>query len=271
MFRLLLILNMFLYPLISFTQIESIPIDTIQLDNEQWEQNYIAYPNPTDSLCISDINRAKKDIANGNIVFTQEYGFLFGDIRYERELRKLCKNYGLIFDFELISDVVIDGQTQGCYGAYMDKIIADKFGRDFKEKLHKAADSIYLDNIIKSHKVVQYWDCDERPRLPNEITRTNDYLTIKMVDNIDIAENKCHHGGSPFLDLGFIVELDSTISGFYIRNFVPDLDINKRYKTELFNIAVKHMKDIYSEWIPGKIDGHMVRTNNNVRIFFTKE
>jgi hypothetical protein len=257
--------------LVSFAQEENIPIDTVQIDYKQWEQNYIEKPDPADSLCISDINRAKKDIENGKIVFTQDYGFLFGDIRYENELRKLCKDYGLVFDFDLISDVIFEGQTQGCYGAYMDKVIAGKFGNDFKDRLHKTADSIYLDNVIKSSKIIQYWDCDERPRLPNEIKRTDDYLPTIIVNNIDIVENKGQYGGWPFFDLGFIVELDSTISGFYIRNFVPELDVNKKYKSELFNIAVKYMNDNYPKWIPGKIDRQIVRTDNNVRIHFRKE
>jgi hypothetical protein len=228
---------------------------------------YVKNPNPTDSLCISDIQKAKKDIKDGKIVFTQSAGFLFGNIRYEEELRKLCQDHGLVFDFDLIGCVVFEGQTQGCYGEYMDEIIKDKFGSGFKEKLHVQADSIFLFNTNSMSKTVQYWDCDERPRLPSESKRTNDYIPNTTVSGIDINGS---NGQWPFFDLGFIVEKDSTISNFYVRNFVAEANENEKYKDKLFSIAVQYVQSEYPTWIPGKIKGIPVRTDNNVRIFLTK-
>ena len=232
---------------------------------------YVSNPNDKDTLCISEINRAKKDIENGKIIFTQSAGFLFGEIRYENELRQLCKENELTFDFDLIGCVVFEGQTQGCYGDYMDKIIIEKFGIDFKEKLHKQADSLFLVNADLNNKVVQYWDCDERPKLPSENERTSDYLTTIKVKDVNIEKDESEYGGWPFFDLGFIVEKDSTINGFYISNYVAHLDKNEKFKSKLFEIAVDHIKKIYPVWNPGKIDGVSVRTDNNVRIFFEKE
>jgi hypothetical protein len=232
---------------------------------------YIINPNSNDTLCLSEIERAKKDIENGKIVFTQSAGLLFGDIRYETELRDLCKINGLVFDFDLIGCVVFEGQTQGCYGDYMDKIIIDRYGIDFKENLHKKADSLFLAKTQSENKLVRYWDCDERPRLPNETKRTSDYIPSITVDSPDIKEKKGNYGGWPFFDMGFIVEKDSTISGFYSSNFVAQLDENEKYKNELFEIAVKYIKTEYPIWVPGKVNGVAVRTDNNVRIFITKK
>jgi len=231
---------------------------------------YVSKPNPNDRHCISEIKRAKKDIANGKIVFTQKVGFLFGNIRYERELRELCKSNGLVFDFDLISDVVFVGQTQGCYGNYMDKTIIEKYGVGFKENLHKRADSLFLVRTNLENKSVQYWDCDERPRLPTEIKRTTDELPSINVTELDIKASKENYGGWPFIDLGFIIEKDSTISKFYVRNFVSELEENKKFKEDLFTIAVDSLETNYPIWIPGKIKGIPVRTDNNVRIFFIK-
>ena len=243
-------------------------IDTLRLPERII---YVSKPNPTDTLCISDIKRAKKDVEKGKIVFTQRVGFLFGNIRYEKELRELCKQNGLVFDFDVMSDFVFEGETQGCYGNYMDKIIIEKFGAEFKDNLHKKADSLFLARTNLENKYVQYWDCDERPRLPTEIKRTTDEFPDISVADLDIKECKGEYGGWPFIDLGFMVEKDSTISSFYLRNFVPQLEENKRFKEKLIALAVDYIKTNYPVWIPGKIKGIPVRTINNVRIFFIKK
>ncbi len=232
---------------------------------------YVSNPRPTDTLCISEIERAKKDLSNGKIVFTQEVGHSFGHIRYENELKQLCEEMGLAYDTHLIGCFYIEGQTKGCYGRYMDKVIIEKFGIDFKEKLHKKADSLYLSNVNSQNITVQYYDCDKWPKLPNEAKRTNDYLPSIKVKNIDIEENKSENGGWPYIDIGFIVEKDGTISGFYMESFNPELEKNEQYKDELYRIAVKHIKKNYPIWIPGKVIGVPVRTDNNVRIYFVKE
>ena len=232
---------------------------------------YVMHPKAGDTICNSEIERAKKDLERGKIVFTQKAGFLFGEIRYESELKELCKQYGLVFEFDLMGCMAFEGQTDGCYGDYMDKVIIDKYGIGFKETLHKKADSLFLVRTLSENKPVQYWDCDERPRLPSEKERTSDYLPSIVVDKPDIIENLSNGSGWPFFDLGFIVEKDSTISGFYIRTFVAQLKQNEKYKDELFEIAVNYLKTNYPTWVPGKIKGIPVRTDNNVRIFITKK
>ncbi len=229
---------------------------------------YIANPNKNDTLCISEIKRAQEDIANGKIVLTQSVGLGTGTLRYESELRKLCKENGLQFDVDLFSCVEEVGQTQGCYGAYMDKTIIEKFGIDFKNNIHRQADSLFLQNADLHDKVVQQWGCDERPRLPSENERTNDYLTTIKIKNLKIENDGSENGEWPFFDLSFIVEKDSTINGFYISYFASNTKNNEKLKQELYEIAVDYIKENYPIWIPGKIEGIPVRTDNNVRIFF---
>lgn len=231
---------------------------------------YVTNPKSKDTLCISEKERAKKDIENGKIVFIQGAGFGFGDIRYEDELKELCEQYGLAFDFEPISCVLVKGQTEGCYSDYMDKVIFEKYGIGFKEDLHKKADSLFIAKTQTENTLVKYWDCDERPKLPNKTKRTNDYLPSITIDSPDIKEKKEEYGGWPFFDIGFIIEKDSTVSGFYINDFVPKLEENKKHEDELFELVVKHIKTNYPIWVPGKINGLSVRTNNIVRIGISK-
>ncbi len=230
---------------------------------------YVSNPNSEDALCISEINKAKKDIAKGKIVFTQSFGFGASELRYEKELRQVCQEYGLEFGKETVGCVEIEGQTQACYGDYMDKIIIEKFGVNFKEALHKKADSLFLVNI--QNKIVQYWYCDERPRLPGEEERISDDLPSIKVFDLDIVKDKSDYFGWPFFDLGFIVEKDSTISDFYIRSWVAQIDENEKFKDELYKRAVDYIKNKYPKWLPGKVSGVPVRTDNNVRVCFVKE
>ena len=241
------------------------------LDYKTMMLSYVRNPDSNDTLCRTEIERAKNDLGNGKIVLTQQAGFIFGDLRYENELRRLCIENGFVFEFDMLGCVVFEGQTQGCYGYFMDNFIIEKFGKNFKENLHHKADSLFLVKANEQNKVVEYWDCDERPRLPNEKKRTTDYLPSIKVKNLEIIKDESEYGGWPFFDLGFIVEKDSTISNFHIRYWVAHLETNEKFKEILFELAVSHMKTEYPKWIPGKVIRIPVRTDNNVRIHFVKE
>lgn len=105
---------------------------------------YVSEPNKKDKLCISEINRAKDDIKKGKVVFTQSFGLGTEVLNYEKELKELCKTRGLVFDIDLISCIEYEGQTQGCYGDYMDKEIIERFGISFKKDLHREANRLFL-------------------------------------------------------------------------------------------------------------------------------
>ena len=163
------------------------------------------------------------------------------------------------------------GQTQGCYGYYMDKIIIEKYGLGFKEKIHQEADSLYLALVQLEDKIVDSFDCDEQPRLPNELSERNIYLPTLKVSEIDIKEKIGEYGGWPFFDIEFTIEKDSTISGFGNNEFVPRHEENKKFKGELFSKVKEHIQQEYPVWVPGKVKNTPVRTNANVRIFIEKK
>lgn len=231
---------------------------------------YVIDPNPNDSTCISGIQKAKNDISQGKIVLTETVG-LNGVIRYQKELIELCRLNGIEFRFIPAECIYREGQTEGCYSDYMEKVIIDKFGLGFKEELHKKADSLFLIVTESENNIIQYYDCDERPRLPYEIERLDDFIPEIIISKPNIKEKKGDDGGWPFFDIGFIVEKDSTISGFYSNHFVAQLQVNEALKKELYLIAIKHIKETYPLWVPGKINGAPVRTDNNVRVYFTKK
>ncbi|MFK8044138.1 MAG: hypothetical protein AB8B72_01485 [Crocinitomicaceae bacterium] len=232
---------------------------------------YVDDLDPIDTLCISEVERAKKDLKKGKTVFSHRAGLGFGNIRYEDELRALCRQIGLEFEIEPVGCVIYEGQTQGCYGEYMNKILLEKNGADFKDKIYEMADDLFIQNIINNNITVAYWDCDERPRLPNESKRTSDHLPSLYQSEIDVKDDGSNYGGYPFFDLGFVVEKDSTISNFHSRSYVAGNDANEKYKDKLYLLAKKHVMTNYPIWVPGELNGKQVRTNNNVRLFIVKK
>ena len=227
--------------------------------------NYVKSPALTDSSCREDIERAEKDIENGEIVLTQTAGFLFGFVRYEDELAQLSEQHGLQFDYDMLSCIVEDGQTHGCYGATMENEIIKRYGPNFRERLHEQADSLFLSNVLANNKSVNSWDCDE------EAKQLADFKPTLIITEHDIKKGTGENSGWPFVDLVFVIELDSTISNFTTDNFVPMDSTNSLYGKELFALASNYLEQEYSTWIPGTIKSQPVRTNKNVRIFFKKE
>ncbi|MFD2562627.1 hypothetical protein [Aquimarina rubra] len=226
---------------------------------------YVMNPSPSDSLCQSDILKAKSDIQNGKLVYVQTAGMGFGFKRYELDLKKLCKEKGLEYDVDLIGCVVMEGQTQGCYGAYMDKTLIDKFGSDFKDKLDKEADSLFLVRIIKEKIPVFSWDCDEKP---TPILGDKKYLETTLdVPNLDLKRTELGRTW-PAIDLSFIIERNGKISKFYNNNYIAYLEHNEKFKNQLYTIAVNYIKDNYPNWESGKINGTPVITDHNLRITF---
>jgi hypothetical protein len=226
-------------------------------------EKYIQKPVNTDSMCIKDIERAKNDISKGRIVFCYPMGFGSHNLRQEKQLRELCKRYRLIFNYEVFSDFIIEGQTQGCYGAYMDKIIASKFGADFKQDLLEKADSI----LLAANDTIVYYKCDKQPQIPGK----DDYettLEAKVPERISKQLKADKEGDLPFMDIGFYIDKSGNASGYFLNYFMDaDSKSNQKYKNELFNLGVEQLKEI-KHWETGIVKGQKVNTENNVRVYF---
>lgn len=227
--------------------------------------DYINKPKKKDTTCISEINEAKKDIENGKIVFCSPVGFLFGMLRFEDELKEVVESYGLEFKIDLISDVEFEGQTQGCYGAYMTQHIENKFGENFREKVYNKADSLYVARVISRNKIVDYSDCDISPRLLGEKTERSFTKTL-FIDSLQIPID-CSE--TILMDIDFIIELDSTTNSYSVSNKVLGAKKNEKYYKDLLEFSILELRKI-DNWCPGQLKNSNVRTRQNARIYITK-
>lgn len=226
---------------------------------------YINKPNKKDTTCISEINEAKKDIENGNIVFCSPVGFLFGILRFEDELKEVVESYGLEFKMDLISDVEFEGQTQGCYGDYMTQYIENKYGENFRKKIYNEADSLYVVRVIDRNKIVDYWDCDIAPHILGEKTE-RDFTKTLYIDSLQMPID-CSE--TILMDIDFIIELDSTTNSYGVSNKVLGIKQNEKYYNDLLEYSISELKKI-ANWCPGKLKNSNVRTRQNARIYITK-
>lgn len=231
-----------------------------------YTSEYINKPNKKDTTCISEINEAKKDIENVKIVFCSPVGFLFGMLRFEDELKEVVESYGLKFKIDLISDVEFEGQTQGCYGAYMTQYIENKFGENIREKIYNEADSLYIVRVISRNKIVDYWDCDIAPHLLGEKTE-RDFTKTLYIDNLQMPID-CSE--AILMDIDFIIELDSTTNSYDVSNKVLGTEQNEKYFKDLLEYSISELKKI-DNWCPGQLKNSNVRTRQNARIYYEKK
>lgn len=231
-----------------------------QSSKDKFQKELIKSDN--DSLCIKAIEKAKADLSNGRLVFCMPIGMGSSTLRQEKQIRQLCKKNNIVFQYEPASDVIRTGQTQGCYGAYMDKIIAEKFGINFKEKLLTQADSI----LLSSNDTIEYFLCDKRPQIlgkDEELT-----LEVKLNNKLSKQLKSDEEGKLPFMDINFYINKNGNPSGYFLYNFYnANNKSNEKFEDELFKAGVKSLKQ-YKHWEPGQVKGQKVITENNVRVYF---
>jgi len=150
-------------------------------------ERYIQNPSKSDTTCIADINRAKTMVENGKIVFCYPFYFGSSNLRQENQLRLLCEQYNLTFNYEVFSCFFDTKQQEGCFSAYMDKVISDKFGSDFKQKLLSQADSM----MIAANDTVPYYLCDKKPKiLGAKDNYESEYLTARAPEELQSFEKQ---------------------------------------------------------------------------------
>jgi len=265
-FLLSLLVNEILSQKIADVTISSMPLHSgIEL------KKYVENPAKTDSLCISDSQRAQHDIANGKIVFCIPTGVGTLGLRQENELRMLCAKNNIVFDFEPYYCMNIAGQTQGCYGGYMDKIISEKLGNNFKEQLLSEADSI----LSTTNKRIYWRYCDTKPTIPGK----NMWKSCELDAIIDkklfekLKPQKLNLGcvNWPTVTIGFHIDKNGNPSAYFLSEFDEvDQKSNLEYKSQLYQTGLELVKQ-QKKWLPGQINGRSVNTEMEVTVSFVPE
>ena len=223
---------------------------------------YIDNPCPNDSSCKEYILKAKTEVERGQIKFLMPMSLGTFDLRQERQLRILCDSMGIVFDYELFSCVGVGGQTSGCYGLYMDKMLAIKFGPNFKESMLAKADSLY----VETNPTVYFSYCDSLPKLQHNLEVATD-LSMTIDKNLLSKLKKCSYDDYPQVDVGFYIDTLGNASNFFVSQYNICEESDYKYKKDLSKLAIDYVKNM-GKWIPGTIHNKKVRTQFNTRVHF---
>jgi hypothetical protein len=265
------IVFLFFYCNILFSQNNKVHTDTCQNINDYVRTQeeleiYIENPCPTDYTCIEDIISAKSAIQKGEIYFFMPFNDMSSTkLRQEIQLGKLCTANGLIFMYESFGCLRHTGEIKECFSTYMDKIIVQKFGKDFKSNLLKQADSLYL----STNPTVPYYHCDNIPKLPKkDLDMANNFQVIlskDFINKIDISE----FGYYPEVYIDFLIDKQGVPSKYCINHFFDHCETkeNEKYEYQLCTIALDFIKQ-FKTWLPGTVLDQKVNTLYNIKISF---
>ena len=223
----------------------------------------------TDSTCLKDLEKAKKDLEKGKLVYCHYAGnILFSQLRSEKQMTELLLKYQIEYKNEMSSCVIYEGQTEHCYCELMDEMIKDKFGQHFLDSLLAISDSLYA--FSNPLDTFHYSKCDTWPRFPGEFEDME--FSYKLQDIFDSNVKypkeyiiKEHRDTSAFVDVSFIVDKNGNASdiGFW---FIFDHEENKKYKDYFISVIKPLITE--TKWQPATVRKQIVISDMNIRIGF---
>ena len=230
-------------------------------------EKYIKNVPKTDTLCNGEIEREKNDLSKYDGVYVQTICFGCDFKPYEEEIKEVLKKRKFKLGIQDLGCVIYEGQTRGCYSAYVDLRMKVKYGENYKTEIENDAIKILIKNINVNDKVISIYDLekDEKPQLLNYyVPIENDYYTTIKTD-LPINKRSTYN---LFVDVDFIIEKNGTISNLKESNWVNENSINEKYKQDLINLALKTLIKDYNNWKPGTYKGNKARVENTLRISF---
>ena len=220
----------------------------------------------SDTTCLKDLDKAKKDIAAGHLVYCHP---IINRLRCEKEMRLLLLKFGISFKPEFPNCIVVKGQTKYCYCDYMDEQIKIKYGNNFLDSMLNIADSLYVfRNLLDTF---YYADCDTWPHYPGERRGNNEFSgylqadfnnIVKYPEDYTMKENR---DTAAFVDIEFIVNKEGKASDLSY-DFVFNYEENKKYEPYFESVIGPLINNI--KWASAVIRNQKVNSSMILRIEF---
>lgn len=228
---------------------------------------YVLNPRKTDTLCIEDIEKAKKDLKEYDGIYVQTICFGCDFKPYEEEIKEVLKKRKFKLGVQDIGCVRYEGQTPGCYREYIDLKMKEKYGKNYRSELEREAEKILIKNISLNDKVISIYDLEEneKPKISNYNVSIEGDASTTIKTDLPINRKGNHN---LFFDLEFIVEKNGTISNLKETNWVNSKGIDEKYKKDLIDFTLKTFKKDYNNWKPGTYNGNKTRVSNSLRVSF---
>jgi hypothetical protein len=224
-----------------------------------------------DTTCLKEVKKAKTDVQKGKLTFCHFAGsLLYQPLRSGNEMDSLLKTFEIDYKEEITSDVIFEGQTQGCYCNFMKEQISDKFGKAFIDSLLNVSDSLYVKNNIND--TFYYANCETRPNYPSDIdTHTDEYSEIFQSDFEKSIKypagyiKRPNYDSSAFADVHLYVDKSghAVITGYW---FLFDMKTNHKYENYFEGEIEKAMRK--KGWTPATIRNQKVNSDMVMRLGF---
>jgi hypothetical protein len=246
---------------------ETKSVDEVIPNPQEFLRDYVKNPNINDRICNDDIERAQKDLEKYKNIYVRTSCFGCKFLPYEDEiLEYTAKQKFKVINYNF-SCVIIDGQTQGCYKAFIDLEMENVHGKNFRQKIEREAEKLMIENIKNHDKVLSVFDLPEsdKPHFTKEdnLIKQGYIPTIKTGLPLKNAKRN-----SIFMDISFIVEKNGKVSTLKNENWVNEAAENEKYKSELEIIAKDTILVHYNNWKPGKYKNTIARVKNYFRVNF---
>lgn len=225
----------------------------------------------TDTTCLKAVKKAKADIQKGKLTFCHFAGsLLYNPLRSSDEMDSLLKTFGIDYKEEITSDVIFEGQTQGCYCDFMKEQIDNKFGKTFIDSLLNVSDSLYVQNNIND--TFYYANCDTRPNYPSDTdTNPDEYSEIFQSDfdkSIKYPRGyikRPNYDSSAFVDVHLYVDKSgkAVVTDYW---FLFDMKTNHKYEKNFEKAIEKAMRK--TGWTPATIRNQKVNSDMVMRLGF---
>lgn len=225
----------------------------------------------TDTTCLKAVKKAKTDVQKGKLTFCHFAGnMLYEPLRSGNEMDSLLNNFGIGYKEEMTSDVIFEGQTQGCYCDFMKEQIDNKFGKTFIDSLLNVSDSLYVQNNIND--TFYYANCDTRPNYPTDTDMHPDEFSEIFQKDFEKSIKypagyikRPNYDSSAFVDVHLYVDKsgNAVITGYW---FLFDMKTNHKYEKHFEREIQKIMRN--KGWTPATIRNQKVNSDMVMRLGF---
>jgi hypothetical protein len=220
---------------------------------------------------LKAVKKAKTDVQKGKLTFCHFAGnMLYEPLRSGNEMDSLLNNFGIGYKEEMTSDVIFEGQTQGCYCDFMKEQIDNKFGKTFIDSLLNVSDSLYVQNNIND--TFYYANCDTRPNYPTDTDMHPDEFSEIFQKDFEKSIKypagyikRPNYDSSAFVDVHLYVDKsgNAVITGYW---FLFDMKTNHKYEKHFEREIQKIMRN--KGWTPATIRNQKVNSDMVMRLGF---
>ncbi|WP_129540973.1 hypothetical protein [Flavobacterium sp. 140616W15] len=252
---------------------------TLMSCNSNKKKSVVDSVNPKDTICIKELEDAKKDLKNNKIIYCNYTGApTHFPLRAQKEMDSILKLYNIEFRNESSPCLVDEKVNYHCYCELMQEKIDEKFGEKFIDSLLFISDSLHilknLDELYYNGSMAGSWD---KPALfpgDTHYDEINHSGLQKAFDSKVIYPKNYRYSNNPnslaflqvYLDIdrnGNAKIHDSHIEFFDYKT--KESGYNKKHWEYLKKIAFPLIEK--TKWIPAKIKNINVNSKNDITIY----